>query len=106
VRPKPVHREWIQNSMVVRQLLQSGTNRQKLHHIEHVFLGSPDALDEIARTLTARGLSDQMRLPDAVLLGQRLPLDVDAITTWTVQLSALAEELGGQYDGWGSDLEV
>jgi regulator of RNase E activity RraB len=102
LRPGPAHRKWIQNNHVVIQLLQAGSNRQRLHSLDHLFIGESAALDLIARELEELGLEPERQDPTKLKLVQELPLDPDEITTWTSRFEGIARECGASYDGWGS----
>jgi regulator of RNase E activity RraB len=102
VRPKPVHRKWIQNNHVIIELLKAGSDRQQPHSLDHTFLGAADTLNVVARELGAAGFQSRRSEPSSLTIVQELPLDCDEITTWTLRFEALAENCGASYDGWGA----
>jgi Regulator of ribonuclease activity B/Family of unknown function (DUF695) len=102
IRPRPVHRMWIQNNHVIIQLLKAGTNRARAHAIDHTFLGAPDAIARVAAEIDAAGLAATRAEPGRLTVVQELALDADDLTTWTLRFEALADEAGASYDGWGA----
>ena len=102
VRPKPVHRKWIANNHVIIELLKAGSDGQRPHSLDHLFLGSAAALDVVERELGGAGFRSQRREPSLLTIVQQLRLDCDEITTWTLRFESLAENCGASYDGWGA----
>ena len=102
VRPKPVHRKWIANNHVIIALLQAGSDGQRTHSLDHMFLGASAALDVVVRELQGAGFQCRRSEPSSLTVVQQLPLDCDEITTWTLRFESLAESCGASYDGWGA----
>lgn len=102
LRPKPADRKWIEHNRVVVQLLQAGSNPRAPHALDHTFTGEGGVLDTVAAELLDAGFSPARPEPGRLTLVQPLPLDPDAITTWTMRFEALAAQCGAEYDGWGA----
>ena len=102
LRPKLENWAWIENSRVVRGLVEAGTNFQAIHRLDHFFVGPPASLKEVETVLRERGLSELSPSSSGLTLRQDLALDVDLITTWTQRFGTLAAAAGARYDGWGA----
>ncbi|HVO29609.1 MAG TPA: ribonuclease E inhibitor RraB [bacterium] len=104
VRPPPEGWEQIRNRAVVNQLLEAGTNPEEPHRLEHVFKGSRDALDALAKDLADLGFERNAatRAADTATFVADAMLDVFEITDVTVRLRALAGTHGVAYQGWGA----
>jgi regulator of RNase E activity RraB len=104
LRPTPETWLYIADRNVVQTLIKSGSNPEKVHSLEFVFLGGEGGLQKVVRTLTARGYQPLEQLDFAsgqVVMTKKMKLDVNDIFEESLALSQLAEELGLQYDGWG-----
>jgi len=101
IAPKPPNREWISNMRVVAQLQEAGTDPEAEHQLEHFFLGADLALEGVRQELAPRGFVGQER-EGVLTLTHPCYLDIDEITTITLNLRRIAQENGAEYDGWGT----
>jgi hypothetical protein len=102
LRPKPIHRKWIENNHVVIQLLTAGTDSKREHPLDHNFVGDAAALDAVAGELESAGFEPRRPEPSRLSILQPSLLDVDEITTWTLRFESLAASCRASYDGWGT----
>jgi hypothetical protein len=93
---------------VVEQLRRSGSDLDKPHHIEFfLYFPSESTARQAAATLTRTGFTAKVTLgADSAnwlcLATKSMVPRVEALREIRANFSALATELGGEYDGWGT----
>jgi regulator of RNase E activity RraB len=105
IRPGPDDWLFMADNSVIQNLLKAGSDPQKPHALEFVFLGEPKALKRVAGLLQEDGFRPLKPLKsksDHVVMVKEMPLDVRTITSTSRALSRMAEEQGVKYDGWGA----
>jgi regulator of RNase E activity RraB len=102
--------QWIMNRRVVQQLEGSGDQVETPREVDHfIHFADADARDAFARAAEALGFRAEPQDPDQT---NNLPFGIslhrdDAVTLNHIHevvmtLSDLADENGGDYDGWGA----
>lgn len=110
--PEPLDWQRIQNQKVVQILLDGGDDLSRPRKIDH-FAYFPD---EAARVAFINALGDGFTIDGATLDGERElpfalafhsvgPADLTSIEKVTIPLSVAAQKVGGNYDGWGCEVQ-
>jgi regulator of RNase E activity RraB len=105
IRPEPDDWRFMADVSVIQNLIKHGSNPDKEHALDFVFLGEPGNLRQIAEALQNHGFEPQSGAdPDQgrVVMVKRMNLDVRGITSLSRGLARRAEEFGVNYDGWGA----
>ena len=90
---------------VVDSLVKNGSDPQKQHSLEFVFMGPSEGLTRLADSLRDKGYMVVGELNanfDRVILAKALPLDLSLIVQESVANRLAAENMGVEYDGWGA----
>ncbi len=104
--------QWIMNRRVVQQLAQAGDDHEVPRPVDH-FIYFPDAKKREAFIVAAKakGFSadegptrDEAELPYAAQLVRADPVELNHIHSLVMELTELADEHGGDYDGWGAPI--
>ena len=101
--------QWIMDARVVRQLEEHGDDAEKPRPVDHALhFATEDALATFVKKATELGYRESQRkqedgreLPWMVEVVREDPVTVDEIHDAVMELMTIAEELGGDYDGWG-----
>jgi hypothetical protein len=104
---RPTEETWLylSDQSVVRQLIEAGSNPDKDHEIEFVFMGNAAGLQQLLPKMLARGYTPVGALDFSsgeMVMARLMPLDESAIFEESLAHRALAEECGVNYDGWGA----
>lgn len=111
--PQPIDFQRIHNQRVVRLLAEHGDQPEVPRQIDH-FAYFPDAesREAFARAVTEDGFEieaqteeDEGELRFAISFHSYGPVDLAAIDQATIGLFIRADELGGNYDGWGCPVQ-
>jgi regulator of RNase E activity RraB len=105
VRPQKEDWLFIADADVVHNLLKAGSNPQKEHALEFVFLGEAEPLRKLTKALKERGyqpLKSNDAAAGRMVQVKKMKLEIPAIAAESVALSQLAAEHGVEYDGWGA----
>ena len=102
VRPSRAHWRSIANRQVIGALVKAGSNPEKPHMLEHVFIGPEAALREIASQLESDGFRTISGEGERLVLAKPALLDLDEISELTGALEGFSASLGVEYDGWGT----
>lgn len=105
ISPKHEDRIYMLDRSVVNHLIDSGSNPEKEHALDYVFVGKPDALQQVIQTLTSKGYyltRDYDQNENHVELTKNMPLDLELIVAESIANHALAESLEIECDGWGA----
>lgn len=108
IRPRIEDQLFMADRNVVDSLVQSGSNPEKEHSLEYVFMGQPDGLKHVAHALRRRGYVSVGELDFSsgqIVLAKRLVLDLSMIVAESLANFRLAEDAGIEFNGWGA-LEV
>lgn len=98
------------DTQLITRLRADGMDPFRAHHIDF-FLALPDdaAADRLIGVLKARGMAADKRatteaadFPISVHVSRELHLIVDVIKAQGAELSELAKQQGGRYDGWAA----
>jgi len=104
IRPTPEGWLFIADQSVVENLRKAGSNMEKKHSLEFVFLGESKGLRKAIEALTERGYQP-LGEPDVksgqLVMVKRMKPDVHDIFAESVANKQLAESLNITYDGWG-----
>lgn len=104
---KPNHIFWHQiiDRKLIGTLLEKGSNPEKEHLLDHVFMGDEEELKKLRDQLANDGFVF-MSLNNKILQMQRSSiLDSHQISNLTQRLTSYTSSLGIKYDGWGSKIE-
>ncbi|WP_371376991.1 ribonuclease E inhibitor RraB [Thalassotalea aquiviva] len=108
--------EWFAHTeSLVNELIDDGSNQEKMHTIEHHFASSNFEVLEAA-AISAFKLGLEVDDPEEAVLenGARVfafdiitesPLDLDDLLEETQQMYLLAKQCKVEYDGWGTYFE-
>ncbi|MGE3805117.1 MAG: DUF695 domain-containing protein [Gemmataceae bacterium] len=104
---RPTEEIWLDlaNNKVVDGLIESGSDPDKDHELEFVFIGEPAGLQLTFSKLLARGYTPAGALDFAageIVMVKLMPLDRQAIFDEALAHRQLAEECGVEYSGWGA----
>lgn len=102
----PTDEDWmfIHDSHVVNGLIESGSDPEKEHCLEYVFVGDQSNLQRLRDKLTLRGYADYgSPVPaDQLVMVKKLPLDLRQIYAESLENQRLCNEIGAAFDGWGA----
>ena len=104
---RPGREDWlfIADNSVVCKLIEVGSNPDKPHSLEFVFIGEGRGLKGVARDLQERGYKPLGKLDftsGRIVMAKSLVLNVQLIFAESKQHARLAKEHGVEYDGWGT----
>ncbi len=97
-----------QDAQVVEELKKAGSNMSKPHLIEfYLYFPSKEAASKVAQTLRDEGYEAQVSLgADNInwlcFATKSIVPTQEALSATGKHLEALAQQLGGEYDGWGT----
>jgi regulator of RNase E activity RraB len=96
---------------VLQQLREAGSDLSKPHQIEfYLYFPTEEAAGKAAEKLEAEGFEGEMRrAPDLTrwmcLVYQQMVPELSKIAALKRRLGKLAQEFGGEYDGWETNIE-
>jgi regulator of RNase E activity RraB len=110
--PDPERLQWIMNRRVVEQLAKSGDTHEIARPVDHfIHFADADARDGFIAVVEREGFAADAHDPDAdaalpftVALAREDPVTLQHIHDVVMHLSTLAEQFGGDYDGWGAPI--
>jgi regulator of RNase E activity RraB len=102
VCPKPVFWQQINDRAVIGRLIESGSDPEIPHLLEHVILGDEDKLQKIRDELVKNGFVEVSLRSGCLVLGRDSKLNVDDVFSVTGRLFGYCEAMGVVYDGWGA----
>ncbi len=97
--------------VVLQQLREAGSDLSKPHQIEFcLYFPTEEAAGKAAEKLEAEGFDGELRrAPDLTrwmcLVYQQMVPELSKITAGKRRLAKLAQEFGGEYDGWETNIE-
>lgn len=97
--------------VVLQQLREAGSDLSKPHQIEfYLYFPTEEAAGKAAEKLEAEGFDGEMRrAPDLTrwmcLVYQQMVPELSKIAALKRRLAKLAQEFGGDYDGWETNIE-
>lgn len=99
----PDHIMWHQvtDRQVIGQLLQVGSNPNKVHNLEHTFLGPADKLQYLSEQLSGDGFEQIALEGERLVMMKPSDLDHEQISGLTQRLAGYTASIGIRYDGWG-----
>lgn len=97
-----------QDMKLLQTLMDAGDHFDRPREIEHVIeFDDPEKRDAFARAMTSHDYAVAIDQPNnAVRCVRRDTVDPFKITEMRTALSTLAEEFGGEYDGWGCEIQA
>jgi hypothetical protein len=96
---------FIYDDRVVQRLIDNGSNPEKLHSLEYVFIGEANDLKEIEKELKKRKyVKVRNTSKDEIVMSIKLKLDTELIFNETKKNKLLAEKYKCVYDGWGAEV--
>lgn len=97
-----------QDMKLLQTLMDAGDHFDRPREIEHVIeFDDPEKRDAFARAMTSHDYAVAIDQPNnAVRCVRRDTVDPFKITEMRTALSTLAEEFGGEYDGWGCEVQA
>jgi len=101
--PSDADRIFMADQSVVENLIDGGSDPDKDHVLEYVFMGEAEALEGIATVLLARGYhfhAEPDYASEQVTICKTMPLDLQLIVEESLSNHQLAEECGATCDGW------
>src|SRR5438128_10141578 len=105
IRPTPERWLYLADESVVDNLIKNGSDPQKEHALEFVFVGERPGLEATAKALRGRGYRPLRELDfdqGEMVMVKAMKLDVDKIFEESLAHAQTAEEHGVKYDGWGA----
>lgn len=96
---------------VIRQLQKAGSDLSKPHHIDFfLYLPSEASADKVASIIRTEGFAGEVVPPekDSMWLcsaTKTMVPDVSELQRIRREFNGLTGELGGNYDGWGTEVE-
>lgn len=103
--------QWMQDRRVVDAMRQGGDRIEVPRPIDHsVYFRSVEARERFVKLVAARGFEADAatdgdgHLRFGLIVRRRDPVSLDHIHAVVCELIEHAEEVGGQYDGWGAPL--
>lgn len=105
IRPRVEDELFMADHSVVRALLEAGSDPEREHVLEYVFVGDADGLKRVIPALKERGYTpvSEMDVASGVItMAIRLPLNVARIVGQTIANHKLAAEAGVECDGWAA----
>jgi len=105
IRPRVEDQILMADRSVVDSLIENGSDPEKEHSLEFVFVGSPDGLSRVATALQDRGYDPVGKIDISsgqIVLARKLVLDLSLIVDESLSHHALAEEAEIEFDGWGA----
>lgn len=105
IRPRIDDQLFMADRSVVDSLIRNGSNPEKEHSLEYVFMGQPDGLKQVAHKLRKRGyvsVGDLDFSTGQIVLAKRLALDLSLIVDESLANYRLAEDAGIEFSGWGA----
>jgi regulator of RNase E activity RraB len=105
IRPNDETWLYISDRGVVRQLVEAGSNPEKIHAIDYVFHGQVPELKRMLNALEERGYTAPNGIDEEaeeLVAVKKMMLDVDDIFAESLANQQLAEEHEAAYDGWGA----
>jgi regulator of RNase E activity RraB len=97
--------------VVLQQLREAGSDLSKPHQIEfYLYFPTEETAGKAAEKLEAEGFEGEMRrAPDLTrwmcLVYQQMVPELPKIAALKRRLGKLAQEFGGEYDGWETNVE-
>jgi len=107
IKPTDEDRRNMAEQRVIDNLLKNGSDPKLPHELEYCFRGDQSVLKKITDALTAKGyvlLENQSLAEGRVVLSTSMPLDRKAIHDESNANENLAQQLGGEFDGWGASV--
>lgn len=105
IRPTPEMWLYIADRSVIRQLVEAGSNPEKIHAIDYVFHGQVPELKRMLKALEERGYTVPNGIDEEteeLIAVKKMMLDIDIIFAETLANQQLAEDNEVRYDGWGA----
>lgn len=94
---------WILDRHLIDKLVSHGSDPEKPHDLDFMFLGARKHLKHIHTILSRKGYRGQLGEHASTLtMTKTMPLDLREIVSHTLIHRALAGEHGVEYDGWGA----
>lgn len=99
------------DKVVLQQLREAGSDLSKPHQLEfYLYFPTEEAAKKAAEKLEAEGFDGEMRrAPDLTrwmcLVYQQMVPELSKIAALKRRLAKLAQESGGEYDGWETNIE-
>ena len=107
IRPRIEDELFMADRSVVDSLVESGSDPNKEHSLEYVFMGEPGRLKHVMQTLLQRGYESVGQLDAAsgqVVLAKRMALDLSSIVDESIANHQLAEDANIEFNGWGAEV--
>jgi regulator of RNase E activity RraB len=103
VRPGPDEWSWIADRRAVEGLLEAGSDPNRPHVLEYVFVGEEPKLLQVRDALMEKGY-DHVSGPEesTLVMSVKCRLDLDAICEHSIQNRDLAEAHEVDCEGWGA----
>jgi hypothetical protein len=96
---------FIYDDRVVRGLINSGSNPEKYHSLEYVFIGQAKELNQIENELKKRKyVKIQKTSKNEIVMAIKLKLDTELIFNETKKNKMLSEKYKCVCDGWGAEV--
>ncbi|MFN7130989.1 MAG: DUF695 domain-containing protein [Myxococcales bacterium] len=103
VRPGPDEWTWIADRRAIEGLMEAGSDPNRPHVLEYVFLGDDGKLEQVRNKLMENGY-DIVSGPEngTLVMSVKSKLDLNTIFEHSLANRALAEEHDVDCDGWGA----
>lgn len=110
--PLPVQMQAIHNQKVVEQLRAQGDNLARKRPVDHlIYFKNESDIERFLTSIAGQGFEVVAREPTSegeykftVLLRRDDAVDLQSVDDYVLYLWQKANEVGGDYDGWGSTL--
>ncbi|WP_372365744.1 DUF695 domain-containing protein [Candidatus Uabimicrobium sp. HlEnr_7] len=105
IYPRTEDQLFMSDRSVVDSLVDNGSDPDKEHSLEFVFMGTSGGLKRIANILQQRGYEPVGKMNTTsgqIVLARQLVLDLSLIVDESIENYKLAEDVGVEFNGWGA----
>lgn len=105
IKPNHIYWQQITDRRLIGTLLEQGSNPEKEHIIEHLFIGENEKLQDLSNQLTSDGFVLSSLNENQLTLTKPSKLVGGELSNLTQKLASYTASIGVQYDGWGTKIE-
>ena len=105
IKPNHIYWQQVTDRRVIGTLLEQGSNPEKEHIIEHLFIGEKDKLQSLSDQLTSDGFILNSLNENQLILTKPSKLIGGELSDLTQKLASYTASIGVKYGGWGANIE-